>query len=106
MDGAPEGEFYRISVSNYGVGIEQYEIDDGSIFKDGYQGVLTQGENRTGSGKGLSFVKRVIDRHHGTIKADSAKMGSKHEFFGEPHLTTFTIRLPITQPQQEETPNG
>jgi len=106
VEGAPEGIYYRISISNYGVGIEQSEIDNGLIFKDGYQGVLTQGENRTGSGKGLSFVKSVIDRHHGSIKAESNKMGSKHEFFGEPHLTKFTILLPITQPKQEEPGNG
>lgn len=105
VEGAPEGPYYRISISNYGVGIEQSEIDEGLIFKDGYQGKLTQGENRTGSGKGLSFVKRVIDRHHGIIHVESVKMGSKHEFFGEPHLTTFTIHLPIEHPK-EEFPHG
>ena len=48
-----------------GIGIKNDELEKGLIFKDGYQGELTHGENRTGPGKGLTFVKRVIDRHKG-----------------------------------------
>jgi signal transduction histidine kinase len=101
IEGAPDGIYYRISISNYGVGIESEEIEKGLIFKDGYQGHLTQGENRTGSGKGLVFVKRVIDRHHGLVKVESIPMGKREDFFGQPHLNKFTIHLPFKQPTLE-----
>lgn len=96
--GRKERDYYIISVSNYGIGIKKDEIEKGLIFKDGYQGELTRGENRTGSGKGLTFVKRVIDRHKGTIEVDSKPAGEKNESQnGQPHLNVITISLPLKQ---------
>lgn len=79
-----------LTISNYGIGILQHEHK--KIFEDGYQGELTKGENRTGSGKGLFFVKQVIDDHGGTIRVDSTPMPSERS--RGPYLNKFSIWLP------------
>jgi signal transduction histidine kinase len=79
-----------IVISNYGIGILPEEYD--RIFQDGYQGKLTKDENRTGSGKGLSFVRSVIGAHGGTVSVDSiAKPSDRAQ---RPHVNRFTIFLP------------
>jgi signal transduction histidine kinase len=96
--GQPDNNYYRITVYNYGVGIQPDEYE--AIFRENYQGRLTQGEYRTGSGKGLYFVKRIIDRHHGRIAAESRLMAEESETaVGKPHLTKFTLYLPYKQPK-------
>ena len=101
--GQPEARYYRLTFENYGVGILPEEIRQGLIFREGYQGKLTQGEYRTGSGKGLYFVKRVIDRHHGYIKVESELMAEQETLEGQPHLTRFSVYLPYEQPKEEDT---
>ena len=98
--GRPEEDYYMIMIENYGVGILPEEIENGAIFQDGYQGKLTQGEYRTGSGKGLHFVKRVIDRHHGRIRVTSRLVSEEQTPEGQPHLTRFFIYLPYVQPRR------
>lgn len=94
--GYKEKESYVFSISNYGIGIKKFEIERGLIFEDGYQGELTHGEHRTGSGKGLTFVKKVIDRHGGTIKVESKPTGESNETqYGQPHVNVITISLPL-----------
>ncbi len=100
IDGFPQKGNYIIEIKNYGVGILPEEIESKAIFRDGYQGELTQGEYRTGSGKGLSFAQQVIQQHHGSIGVESRLLSDKIEPEGEPHLTRFTIRLPYTQPKE------
>lgn len=94
ISGRALAEGYEIEIQNYGVGILPEEITSGCIFEDGTQGHLTQGEFRTGSGKGLYVVKRTIDRHQGTITVSSEEMGSFDTREGQPHLTTFRVWLP------------
>jgi signal transduction histidine kinase len=79
-----------IGIANYGIGILPEEYD--SIFTPGYQGVLTRGENRTGSGKGLSFVKEVVANHHGRIGVESVRMPSDRP--QSPHRNRFSVWLP------------
>jgi signal transduction histidine kinase len=98
IKGEPLEEYYALEIQNYGVGILPDEIIAGKIFEDGYQGKLTEGEYRTGSGKGLSFVKRVIAAHHGEIEVESQMAGDEDDPEGQPHLTRFTIYLPFIQP--------
>ncbi len=98
--GRPIEDQYMLMIENYGVGILEDEIQNGAIFRDGYQGKLTQGEYRTGSGKGLYFVKRVIDRHHGTIRVTSRLVSGETTPEGQPHLTRFFIYLPHVQPRR------
>lgn len=95
------GRFYCIVFENYGVGILPKEIDEGLLFLDGYQGELTQGEYRTGSGKGLYFARRVIERHHGTIKVTSTPKGElDSRLERQPHLNQFSVCLPYEQPDE------
>lgn len=94
IEGYPAGEYYAVTIENYGVGILPEEIESGRIFEDGYQGKLTQGEYRTGSGKGLYFARRVIERHHGKIKVESRLVADEETPEGQPHLNRFTIYLP------------
>jgi signal transduction histidine kinase len=100
IDGYPQKGHYTIEIKNYGVGILPDEIESQAIFRDGYQGKLTQGEYRTGSGKGLNFAEQVIQQHHGSIQVESRLLSDKIEPDGEPHLTRFIVRLPFTQPSE------
>jgi ligand-binding sensor protein len=101
IDGYPQKKFYTLEIKNYGVGILPEEIESGMIFQDGYQGKLTQGEYRTGSGKGLSFAQQVIQHHHGHIEAESRLLSDRLEPEGEPHLTRFTLSIPYRQPEAQ-----
>jgi len=101
ISGRSDGRDYRLCFENYGVGILPEELSAGMIFEDGYQGKLTQGEYRTGSGKGLYFVKRVIERHHGRVQVESELMADQRDPEGQPHLNRFTLFLPYEQPKGE-----
>ena len=100
---------FWITVENYGVGILPEEIEEGLIFQDGYQGKLANGAYRTGSGKGLSFVKQIITRHHGRIKVTSEVVaegaGESQNYKSPLHLNRFAVYLPFRQPL-EEAENG
>jgi len=100
INGYPQKKYYTLEIKNYGVGILPEELETGIIFQDGYQGKLTQGEYRTGSGKGLSFVQQVIQQHYGLIELESSLLTNKREPEGEPHLTRFLINLPYRQPKE------
>jgi signal transduction histidine kinase len=96
VDGQPELRFYRLKITNYGIGILPEEFEN--IFIDGFQGRLTENEYRTGSGKGLSFVKRIIEEHNGTIQVESVPQ-SDSTAERKPYLTKFIVRLPYSQPK-------
>lgn len=100
ITGQPDRDCYKLTIQNYGVGILPEEIESGAIFQDGYQGKLTQGEYRTGSGKGLAFVQRVIDHHRGSIEVESKLMADQEGPEGKPHLTRFTVKLPYERPKE------
>lgn len=97
INGRHEKGFYQLSVANYGVGIlsEEYE----KVFEEGYKGNLTVNEYRTGSGMGLSFAKRIIDEHNGTVEVESIPLTKETTEEIQPYLTKFTIRLPYYQPR-------
>jgi signal transduction histidine kinase len=49
-----------------------------------------------GTGMGLALCRKIVERHHGTIDAE-----------GEPgHGATFTVRLPLEQPQESVPPTS
>ncbi|MBT3337166.1 MAG: GHKL domain-containing protein [Anaerolineae bacterium] len=96
--GRQEGHLYSLAIENYGVGILPEEIAEGLIFDENYQGKLTDGEFRTGSGKGLFFVKQVLKEHHGTISAFCEQKSQGDSPEGQPHLVRFIIKLPFQQP--------
>ncbi len=79
----PDGEHFRIVVSDNGVGISEKDIK--RIFEPFYQAQ----NNKPGTGIGLNIVKNIVDLHHGDITVDS-EIGRG---------TTFTIVLPVKQQQ-------
>jgi signal transduction histidine kinase len=86
IDGYPRGAHYCIHISNSGIGILPNELT--AIFEDGFQGKLARERYRTGSGKGLYFVKQVVDRHNGTIYAESTSLD------GPRYTTRFVVSVP------------
>lgn len=99
----PDQDRLLISISNYGVGILPEEIARKDLFKRNYQGRLTQGEFRTGSGKGLYFVSKVVQRHDGTISVESEQMSSERTPEGQPHNNRFTISIPLRRHKKGST---
>ncbi len=99
--GHQDGQLYSLAIENYGVGILPEEISEGLIFEDNYQGKLTDGEFRTGSGKGLFFVKQVIEKHEGTISAFCEQKSQVESPEGQPHLVRFIVKLPFQQPEMQ-----
>lgn len=88
---------FIITVSDDGQGVKPEDKE--RIFRPFFQSV----GNRPGTGIGLSIVKNIIERHHGTIDVESeADCGS-----------VFTVTVPLSQPgavvgesDAEEAENG
>ena len=95
VDCNPDGKFYRIEISNYGVGIEHGEISEGLIFQPGYRGILARDRSRTGSGVGLSIVTRIIEMHNGHIEVESKMVGD--DPITDPYKTTVKVYIPFHQ---------
>ncbi|NQU02868.1 MAG: hybrid sensor histidine kinase/response regulator [Syntrophaceae bacterium] len=70
-----------ISVSDTGIGIPQDKIP--IIFEPFYR-VKQKGDRQKGSGLGLTFCKKIVEAHEGTIDVASV----------EGEGTTFTVRFP------------
>ncbi|WP_095395063.1 sensor histidine kinase [Peribacillus simplex] len=73
-----------ITISDNGIGIS--ETDQFHIFERFYKADLARERSKSGSGLGLSIVKRIIEMHEGTISVKS-ELGKG---------TTFIILLPIS----------
>jgi two-component system, sensor histidine kinase and response regulator len=75
-----------IIISDTGIGISQSDIEN--LFTEFVRIKNEKTRNISGSGLGLSIVKKVVELYHGTIKVEST-----------PDIgTTFTIWLPGKQP--------
>ncbi|MGE7186575.1 sensor histidine kinase [Peribacillus sp. NPDC006672] len=72
-----------ITISDNGIGIS--ETDQFHIFERFYKADLARERSKSGSGLGLSIVKKIIEMHEGTISVKSELEKG----------TTFTILLPI-----------
>jgi two-component system phosphate regulon sensor histidine kinase PhoR len=77
-----ELHYKKIAVQDNGMGIEKRYLR--KIFKKFYRVPDGDLASARGFGLGLSFVKRIIDAHHGKIEVESA-YGSG---------STFRIKLP------------
>lgn len=75
-------KFIEVAVSDDGVGIPEELLKSGRLFQ---KGVTTK---RYGNGLGLYLIRQTVEDMGGTIEVQS-ELGKG---------TTFTIRLPITQP--------
>jgi signal transduction histidine kinase len=80
-----------IEVCDDGVGIPQDEIP--KIFKEFYRARNVKKISAEGSGLGLSVVKRIVERHEGTVEAKSPSRIADRDHLG----TCFTIELPLVK---------
>jgi signal transduction histidine kinase len=85
-----------IEVCDDGVGIPENELP--KIFKDFYRAANVKKIISEGSGLGLSVVKRIVERHGGTIKAKSPSRMAKKDHPG----TCITIELPFQRKEKDE----
>jgi len=92
-------KYVKITIANFGLGILPDEMD--KIFKEGYRGKLSSDRHRTGSGLGLSQVKRIIDeQHNGKTEIESRPLGQSIE---GPYLTKVFLYIPYVQEEVEVT---
>lgn len=84
-----EDEHIKISISDTGIGIPQDKLK--IIFERFYQVDGSASRKYGGVGLGLSICKNIIDKHHGSIWAESDGIGS-----------TFHIVLPKHRSNPEE----
>lgn len=80
-------EYIIVTVSNHGKTIPDDKLE--TLFEKFYRLDESRTSNTGGTGVGLAIAKEIVLLHGGTISADS-KNG----------LTTFTVRLPISQKTQ------
>ena len=78
-----EGDYAVIKIRDNGEGIHPDDLPN--IFEIYYQG--RDSSNSSGLGIGLSLVQKIIELHHGTIRARSDGRGKGSEF---------VVKLPIT----------
>jgi signal transduction histidine kinase len=75
VGGEMDGEFYRFYVKDNGIGISKAEQD--KIFKLFYR---IEGTGISGTGVGLSIVKKIVDRHQGKVWVES-ELGKGSTFY-------------------------
>ncbi len=78
-----DGMYATVSVHDTGIGLSAEDRD--RVFEEFYRVRSEKTHGITGTGLGLSLVKRLVEQHQGSISVDS-----------EPGKgSTFTVRLPI-----------
>ena len=85
-----------IEVCDDGVGIPKEELP--KIFKEFYRANNVRKIVSEGSGLGLSVVKRIVERHGGTVSAVSPSRMATRDHPG----TCFTIELPFQRKDKDE----
>jgi PAS domain S-box-containing protein len=84
-----EGDELVITVRDSGMGIEPEFV--GRVFDLFAQSTRSLDRAQGGLGIGLTLVRRLVEMHDGTVSAHSQGLG---------HGSTFTVRLPITEPRK------
>lgn len=87
---AREGDLVQISIADHGPGINPEDVE--KIFQRFYRVPNRNSKSVRGSGLGLYICRKIIEAHHGVIKAES--------ILGEG--TKFIILLPIEQQDEME----
>lgn len=80
---ATKDQHVSLSVSDNGVGISEKEQH--LVFERFFQGAASESVSEPGTGIGLSFVKEIMDLHHGEVSLESDSGES----------TTFTLRFKL-----------
>lgn len=83
-----DNQFVTVSIKDDGQGIGPETLPH--IFRQFAQGDQTITREQGGLGLGLSIVKTLVQKHEGTVSAESDGIGSG---------STFTVKLPIYQPK-------
>jgi len=84
-----EHPYLMILIKDFGIGIRKEEID--KVFERFYRGGDELTRKVKGSGLGLTLVKQIVEVHNGNIDVES-----------EPGKgSTFSIRLPVQQPEKK-----
>jgi len=91
-----EGNELVIQIKDEGSGIKQEDLIDGSL--PGRPRIFDMGMTTTGGGLGLSQVWWLIRYNDATIEVESQHIDDHPQ----DHGTTFTIRLPLAQPEAEK----
>ena len=79
-----EGERVQISVEDRGPGISAPDLP--RVFEPFYRGSQDDASKAPGVGLGLTLVKRVAERHHGTVEVESVQgAGASFSLFLIPH---------------------
>jgi signal transduction histidine kinase len=76
-----------LQVEDTGMGIDPDDIPH--VFDRFYRGQQASQSAIRGTGLGLAITKEIVEAHHGTIEVES-QVGAG---------TTFTVRLPVTEPE-------
>lgn len=89
-----------IEFQNWGVPIEQEEIEGHQIFELGYRGRWATDRGRLGTGIGLTDAKQVAEAHGGKIQITSqpATRGVHEDgeaYYRQPFVTKVTVILPL-----------
>ena len=90
----PDGGHLKVKIEREGDELVWCVTDSGSGIPAHVQTRLFElfaTGRKGGTGLGLAIVKRVVDDHHGTISCDTGANG-----------TTFTIRIPIQRPADQD----
>ena len=90
-----------IKIENWGIGIQEDDINSGKIFQYGGRGYLPETLNIEGSGQGLTYAKEAIEKSKGSITIFSklAHTGYKIHDINAAYLTTVTVMLPKHEPR-------
>jgi PAS domain S-box-containing protein len=84
------GRWLVLEVADTGIGIEPERLEQ--VFDAFEQGEIGASRRYGGLGLGLSISQAIVQRHGGTLRADSEGLGRG---------STFTLRLPVAPPRSE-----
>ncbi len=87
-----DGEVVEVNVVDEGIGIAEKDLD--RVFERFYRSDPARSRDTGGTGLGLAIVKHVVTNHGGAVSVRST----------EGYGSTFTLRLPVAQPHQQESP--
>lgn len=85
VDSTVVGRVWRVVVSDNGIGIDPAQIR--RLFQ--FYSRLQSRARFDGTGMGLALSRRIVEHHHGRIRAESAGAG---------HGSTFTFEIPLPDP--------